>query len=149
MKHIAPLAFALLLASPVMADEATDAATAFIQSPVQQKLLDDMLSPEMVLAQMQAISSQLPADKVDVLVKIVTEELGTIRPEMETAMIAGAAESFSLEEINALTEFYNSPLGSSAMSKMTPYIQQTMGSLGPSMQAMQGRIVQRVQAELQ
>ncbi len=149
MKRFIPIATALMLALPATADEATDAATAFIQSPVQQKLLDDMLSPEMVLTQMQAVSSQLPADKVDILVKIVTEELGTIRPEMETAMIAGAAQSFTIEEINALTEFYNSPVGASAMGKMTPYMQQTMGALGPSMQQMQGRIVQRVQTELQ
>lgn len=146
-----PIAFAaaLMLAVPAFADEATDAATAFINSPVQQKLLNDMLSPQMVLTQMQAISSQLPADKVDVLVNIVTEELGSIRPEMETAMIEGAAQAFSVAEINALTEFYNSPLGSSAMGKMTPYMQQTMGALGPSMQQMQQRIVQRVQTELQ
>ena len=149
MKFIAPFAAALMLSAPAFADEATDAATAFIQSPVQQKLLNDMLSPEMVLTQMQALASQLPADKVDVLVKIVTEELGSIRPEMETAMISGAAQAFSVEEINALTEFYNSPLGASAMGKMTPYMQQTMGSLGPSMQQMQQRIVQRVQSELQ
>lgn len=149
MKIIAPVVAALMLSTPVFADEATDAATAFINSPVQQKLLNDMLSPEMVMAQMQALSSQLPAEKVDILVNIVTEELGTIRPEMETAMIEGAAQAFTVDEITALTEFYNSPLGSSAMGKMTPYMQQTMGALGPSMQAMQQRIVQRVQTELQ
>ncbi|WP_298357693.1 DUF2059 domain-containing protein [uncultured Litoreibacter sp.] len=149
MKFVTPFVAALLLTAPSFADEATDAATTFIQSPVQQKLLDDMLSPEMVMTQMQAVAGQLPADKVDVLVKIVTEELDGIRPQMEAAMIAGAAQAFTIEEITALTEFYNSPLGTSAMGKMTPYMQQTMGSLGPAMQQMQGNIVQRVQTELQ
>jgi len=149
MKYIAPFAAALMLATPVFADEAMDAATAFINSPVQQKLLNDRRNPEMVQTQMQALSEQLPADKVQVLVNIVNEELGSIRPEMETAMIEGAAQAFTIDEITALTDFYNSPLGSSAMGKMTPYMQQTMGALGPSMQAMQQRIVQRVQTELQ
>ena len=149
MKRFIPLVAALLIATPALADEATDAASAFINSPVQQKLLDDMLSPQMVLTQMQSIASQLPAEKVDILVKIVTEELEGIRPKMEEAMIAGAATSFTIEEINALTTFYNSPIGASAMGKMTPYMQQTMGSLGPSMQTMQGNIMRRVQTELQ
>jgi hypothetical protein len=149
MKLITPFLAAALLAAPSFADEATDAATAFINSPVQQRLLDDMLSPEMVLAQMQTIAQRLPEDKVQVLVNIVTEELEAIRPEMEAAMISGAAESFTVEEINALTAFYNSPVGASAMGKMTPYMQQTMGSLGPTMQQMQGNIVRRVQSELQ
>lgn len=149
MKFLAPLAFAIAFSAPAFADEANDAATAFINSPVQQQLLDDMLSPEMVLTQMQTVAGQLPAEKLDVLVNIVTEELENIRPEMETAMIAGAAQAFSVDEINALTDFYNSPLGASAMGKMTPYMQQTIGALGPSMQQMQGRIVQRVQTELQ
>lgn len=149
MKFIAPCLAAALLAIPSFADEATDAATAFISSPVQQQLLDDMLSPEMVLAQMRAMAEQLPEDKVQTLVGIVTEELEAIRPDMEAAMITGAAEAFTVEEINALTEFYNSPVGASAMGKMTPYMQQTMGALGPTMQTMQGNIVRRVQAELQ
>lgn len=149
MNRIVTIAAALMMAAPSFADEATDAASAFINSPVQQKLLDDMLSPQMVLTQMQSVSAQLPPDKVNVLVKIVTEELDNIRPKMEAAMIEGAAKAFTIKEIEALTEFYNSPLGSSAMGKMTPYMQQTMGSLGPSMQQMQGNIVRRVQSELQ
>ncbi|MCY4181190.1 MAG: hypothetical protein OXD48_13130, partial [Litoreibacter sp.] len=108
MKYLKPALAALMLANPVFADEATDAATSFINSPVQQKLLNDMLSPEMVLAQMQAnAGGALNDDQISVLVRIVTEELNAIRPMMEEAMIEGAAEAFTIEEINALNEFYN------------------------------------------
>ncbi len=149
MKPIFTIAAAACFALPAFADEATDAAAAFINSPVQQKLMDDMLSPDMIMTQMQTVAAQLPEDKVEILVKIVTEELEDIRPKMEDAMIAGAAQSFTIDEINALTAFYNSPLGASAMSKMTPYMQQTMSALGPSMQEMQRNIMTRAQKELQ
>ncbi len=143
------LAIVLAFALPAQADEATDAATAFIESPVQQKLLDDMLSPEMLMTQFQAMQVQIPEDKVQPVLNIVSEELNAIRPDMEAAMIAGAAAAFTVDEINALTEFYSSPLGASAMAKMNPYMQSTMGSMMPALQGAQGKIMQRVQAELQ
>ena len=150
MRILKPALAALMLASPAYADEALDAATAFINSPVQQKLLNDMLSPEMVLAQMQAnAGGALTQEQIDVLVKIVTEELNTIRPQMETAMIEGAAQAFTIDEINALNDFYNSEIGGSAMGKMTPYMQSTMGSLGPAIQSMQQNIARRAQEALQ
>ncbi|MEM6407011.1 MAG: DUF2059 domain-containing protein [Pseudomonadota bacterium] len=150
MTLLKPALLALVLAGPAYADEVTDAATAFIKSPVQQNLLDDMLSPEMVLAQMQAnAGGALSEDQISVLVRIVTEELTAIRPMMEEAMIEGAAAAFTIDEINALNEFYNSELGGSAMSKMTPYMQSTMGTLGPAIQAMQQNIARRAQEALQ
>ncbi len=150
MRILKPALAALMLASPAYADESLDAATAFINSPVQQKLLNDMLSPEMVLAQMQAnAGGALTQEQIDVLVKIVTEELNTIRPQMETAMIEGAAQAFTIDEINALNDFYNSEIGGSAMGKMTPYMQSTMGSLGPAIQSMQQNIARRAQEALQ
>ncbi|MEM6593335.1 MAG: DUF2059 domain-containing protein [Pseudomonadota bacterium] len=150
MTLLKPALLALILAGPAYADEVTDAATAFIKSPVQQNLLDDMLSPEMVLAQMQAnAGGALSEDQISVLVRIVTEELTAIRPMMEEAMIEGAAAAFTIDEINALNEFYNSELGGSAMSKMTPYMQSTMGTLGPAIQAMQQNIARRAQEALQ
>ena len=146
-----PLAavLALSLTSPVFADAATDAATAFIESPVQQKLLDDMLSPEGLMAQFQAVQPQLPPDKTDEILQIVSEELNAFRPQMEAAMIKGAAEAFTVEEIEALTAFYSSPIGASAMSKMNPYMQSAMAEMTPGLQAMQGRVMQRVQEALQ
>ena len=148
MRHLL-LAATLAFALPAQADEATDAATAFIESPVQQKLLDDMLSPEMLMTQFEAMNVQIPPEQLDVILVIVTEELNAFRPEMEQAMIAGAAQAFTVDEINALTEFYSSPLGASAMGKMNPYMQATMSSMGQGLQAMQGNIMQRVQEALQ
>ena len=140
---------AATLAFPAAADEVRDAAEAFINSPVQQKLLDDMLSPEVAMAQLQAMAPSMPPEVAESVLAIVVEEMNAFRPEMESAMIAAAAQSFTIEEIGALNDFYSSPLGASAMGKMTPYMQAAMGEMGPGMQQMQARIMQRVQEELQ
>jgi hypothetical protein len=140
---------AVALSVPAMADEVHDAAEAFINNPVQQKLLDDMLSPEVAMAQLQAMAPQMPPEVAQRVLVIVVEEMNVFRPEMEAAMISAAAESFTIDEIQALNDFYSSPLGASAMGKMTPYMQSAMATMGPGMQEMQGRIMQRVQEELQ
>ncbi len=128
--------------------ELIDAATAYANNPVQQELMNDMLSPEGVMAQMGLIGTGLPEDKLQALSQIVSEELANIRPAMEAAMINGMASSFTLEEITALNDFYSSPVGASAMSKMTPFMQQTMAELGPEFQKMQGSLARRVQEEM-
>lgn len=148
MKYILP-AIVLAFATPSFAQDIQDVAENFVRSPVQQKLMDEMLSPQMILAQMQGMAQQLPPEQLDKLVVIVTEELATIRPQMEQAMIDGAAQAFTVEEITALNEFYSSPIGASAMGKMTPFMQQTMGTLAPALQQMQQNIVGRVQKEFQ
>lgn len=125
-----------------------DAATAYVNSPVQQDLLGSILSPEGVMAQMGLFDSGLPTEKVAALAQIVSEELATIRPAMEAAMISGMASNFTLEEITALNAFYSSPVGASAMSKMTPFMDQTMTALAPEFAQMQGNLSRRVQEEM-
>ncbi|GFE66008.1 DUF2059 domain-containing protein [Litoreibacter roseus] len=151
MKFTTTLAAALLCATPLFAqdEERLEAARAYVESDVQQKLMTDMLSPEMIMAQMGPALQQVPTEQLEIITNIVSEEVNRIRPAMEQAMIQGAATTFSLEEIEALTAFYSSPLGASAMSKMTPFMQSTMGTLQPELQAMQSQVMQRVQAELQ
>lgn len=128
--------------------ELIDAATAYANNPVQQELMDSMLSPEGVMAQMGLIGGAVPEDKVEALAQIVSEELATIRPAMQDAMISGMAKNFTLEEITALNDFYSSPVGASAMAKMTPYMQETMAELGPEFQRMQGNLARRIQEEM-
>lgn len=138
----------LATSAHAQSQELIEAATAYAKSPVQQALMDDMLSPEGVMAQMGLVGGGLPEEKVATLAQIVSEELAAIRPAMETAMINGMASSFTLEEITALNEFYSSPVGASAMAKMTPFMQQTMAELGPEFQQMQVNLGRRIEAEM-
>lgn len=138
----------LATSAHAQSQELIDAATAYANNPVQQTLLDDMLSADGVMAQMGLIGGAVPADQLEVLSTIVSEELAVIRPELEAAMIDGMARTFTLEEISALNEFYSSEIGASAMSKMTPYMQESMTALAPAFQTMQTNIARRVQEEL-
>lgn len=142
------LSAALATASFAQDDALLEAATEFVNSPVQDKILDDMLSPEGVMAQMGLVGGQLPPEALEKVSRIVSEELESIRPEMRQAMIEGISQTFTLEEINALNAFYSSEVGASAMAKMNPYMQRTMARLGPSFQRMQVNLASRLQAEL-
>ncbi|MEL6839056.1 MAG: DUF2059 domain-containing protein [Pseudomonadota bacterium] len=149
MRFITIVAAGFFATSAVaQSQELIDAATEYANSPVQQDLLDSMLSPEGVMAQMGLVAGQLPPDQVEILARIVSEELATIRPAMEAAMINGMANSFTLEEITALNDFYSSPVGASAMSKMNPFMQDTMAALAPEFQKMQVNLARRVQEEM-
>lgn len=149
---IASVVFATTLATSTFAQDDPDAlraaAEAYVNNPVQQKLIDDMLSPEMMMTQMAAMVQGLPEDELNKMVKIVTEEVNAIRPAMEAAMIDGAAETFTLEEINALNDFYSSDVGASVMGKMNPFMQSYMVSLGPELQQMQQNIMSRAMTEM-
>ncbi|MEP5759618.1 MAG: DUF2059 domain-containing protein [Litoreibacter sp.] len=149
MKILLPLFLCVSLTSPTFAqDEALRAAaTGYIDTPVQQELMNQILSPESMITQLRARG--LPEDKATAAAAIISDETNSIRDELREAMINGLAENFSLEEIIALTEFYSSPVGASAIAKLQPYMTQTMTTLTPSLQAMQERIQQRLRTELQ
>ncbi|WP_298921963.1 DUF2059 domain-containing protein [uncultured Roseobacter sp.] len=127
--------------------ERLEAAKAYVDSKGQQGLMDDMLSPEGVMASMGLLGDQLTPEQQTTVARIVSEELATIRPTMESAMISGMAENFTLDEINALADFYASEHGASAMRKMTPFMTQTMQSIGPAFQQMQANLARRIQEE--
>lgn len=124
--------------------ELIDAATAYADSPTQTKLINDMLSPEGVMAQMGLSGGQLTTEQQQKVAVIVSDELDKIKPQMREAMIMGMANTFTLEEIAALSEFYASPVGASAMTKMNPFMQQTMAALGPAFQSMQTNLGTRI-----
>lgn len=128
--------------------EQLDAARAYMNTPVQQKLMEDMLSPEVLMAQMDPTGNLIPSDKKEIIATIISEEMLAMRPVMMESIVQGMATSFTLEEITALTEFYSSPLGASAMSKMAPFMHETMTAIGPEIQQMQLNVVKRIQAEL-
>lgn len=140
----------VFMASTAFAQDAerVDAATAYVNSKGQQELMDDMLSPEGVMAQMGLVGDRVPEGKQEALALIVSEELAVLRPVMEEAMINGMAATFTLEEIEALTEFYESDVGASAIQKMNPFMARTMQQIGPQFQEMQTNLARRLQEEM-
>lgn len=69
--------------------------------------------------------------------------MAALRPKLEAAMIRSAAETFSLDEIRALSAFYATPEGRAILLKMRPFIDGAMARVAPDLQAAQGVILQR------
>ncbi len=147
-----PLACALTYlasgASVAQSDDLRAAVERYVDSPVQQRMMDEMLSADAMITQMQAMLPQLTQEQLDIVGRIGAEEMATLRPEMEAAMVEAAVETFTLPEILALEAFYNTPEGAAVMAKMQPFMATTFAMIGPEMQEVQMRIGQRVMTEL-
>ncbi|MEL6680585.1 MAG: DUF2059 domain-containing protein [Pseudomonadota bacterium] len=122
------------------------AAIAYVESPSQQRMLDDMLSRDAVVSQMRAmLPEDVPEDDLDEIIDIVTEEVASAREEMEEAMIIAAIDTFTVEEIRALDRFYRTPVGGRIAAKQQPFQEAFLEFLRPVIQDMQSEISTRVQ----
>lgn len=153
MKPILLLA-ALALAAPAAAQDADDApseearaaAERYIQSDAMQAMMDDMFSPDALSQAMSAqMGGQVPPDVMDQIATIATEEIAAVEPQVEEAMIQAAAETFTVEEIEAQMEFYASDVGASVLRKTQPFMTAFYEEAGPAMQEMQQAMMQRLQ----
>lgn len=151
-RALLPVALAILLLPSLPANAQDDALRAaverYINNPVQQRMMDDMFSPDAMVAQMRAVMPQITEEELQSVAAIAAEELAILRPDLETAMIEAAIAHFTLEEVEALDAFYSTPEGASVMVKMQPFMATAMGLVGPQMMAAQMRIGQRAMEEL-
>jgi hypothetical protein len=146
------LAFAALVlaATPAFAQDASieEAARTYVDSVAMQSTLDQLLSTDAFLAQVQAGGTQLDAEGTRTLTDIVDEEFTDVRPELEEALTAAAAETFTMEELDALNTFYQSEAGKSVAAKMAPFMQAFYESIGPTLRETQEQIAMRARDAL-
>ena len=135
-------------AAPADLEVRREAARSYIASAPQQQMLDQLLSADVLTAQLKAQFPQLAAEQIEVISRVGSETMAEVRPQMEAAMVDAAAQTFTVEEIKALDAFYRTPEGTAVMSKMQPFMQSAMRSMAPAMQQAQAAIAQRVQQEL-
>ena len=96
------------------------APCAMAQSPELLAAADRMMAAQDINAMMKDITSNmaksLPENVREPFVAEMTDEafLGRYKAEMRTVM----AKTFSIEELNALADFYAKPIAKSAMTKM-------------------------------
>jgi len=149
-RFILPVFVSLALSGAAFGqDDALRAASErYVKNPVQQKLLDEMLSADAIVVQIRAMLPQLSEQQIQMVGQIASEEISTVRPALEGAMIDAAAQTFTLQEIVALEEFYSTPEGASVMRKMQPYMAEAMGMVAEPLQQAQVRIAQRIQKEI-
>ena len=138
-----------LVAVPAVAQDdmaaKMEAARAYVATEAQQTVIRQVASPEVIAAQLSAQFPNFTQDQVSQLSQIASEELGPMMKEMEQVMVESVAETFSLDEIEAITAFYETPEGLALANKTGPLMQAVFAKVGPQMQAAQQRIAQRTQ----
>ena len=131
-------------------EELREAAQRYIESDGVQQMMDGMFSPEMLTSMMEAqAGGQIPPEEMEEISRIVSDVLEESRPTMEEAMVTATAETFTLPEIEAQIEFYQSPEGASVMSKMQPFMAAFNEEAAPAMQSMQEELMTRISEALQ
>lgn len=137
-------------ASDASEEELREAAQRYIESDGVQQMMDGMFSPEMLTSMMEAqAGGQIPPEEMEEISRIVSDVLEESRPTMEEAMVTATAETFTLPEIEAQIEFYQSPEGASVMSKMQPFMAAFNEEAAPAMQSMQEELMTRISEALQ
>lgn len=130
MRILTGLAFALAMVlfqgSPVAAQTHSTAATS-----VEFEVKADLVRRYFVVIQFEKLMSvsmesmmgplladtALPEEKVELVRESVLEAYGVVLPQMIEGSVAMYAEAFTLEELEGLVAFYESPIGRSLMVK--------------------------------
>ncbi len=140
------LAFATALAlSPLAAtaQSVEELARDYAALPAVQEMMSAMFSPEASAAQIAATlppGMELTEQQLTDLGTLLSEELIDFQPRLEVLMIEGMINTFTVEEMQAMIEFYSSDVGRSILVQTQPMFTSIMTQLAPEMQArMMGR----------
>jgi hypothetical protein len=83
------------------------------------------MSPEEMMADMSnKVAATLPPEQREVFITMMTKHLDMAR--LTAAMRQGMVKSFSADELQALADFYSSPVAKSAVAKMGTYMAEVM-----------------------
>lgn len=151
-RHICFL-LAALAAFPAAAQspEALEAARRYAETPGVQNMITEMANPEMMAQSLIAslpANIQLTSEQSARIGKILADAFTSLRPEIEQVMINATARHFTLDEIAALTTFYQSEHGASIMAKMQPYMQDALTQLGPQLATVQAKVLPLIVQEI-
>ncbi len=111
--------------------------------PQVQNMISSMFSPDAMGKQVALNlppSITLTDEQQNSIGVIMSEAMNDIRPRMEALLISSTAETFSVDELQALIDFYVSEHGATIMTKMQPLMASVMGELAPDMQALQAKV---------
>ncbi|MEM7523116.1 MAG: DUF2059 domain-containing protein [Pseudomonadota bacterium] len=162
MKRLASATLALALSAGIAAaqDPATSpedmaarqaAAEAYVALPGVQAALDEMFAPaalaENFAASMPPARAPTP-EQLETIGDLLAEALTPFRPDLTAAMAEGTAEWFTLEEIAALSAFYESDVGASVMRKFQPYMRDVMTQVWPKLFSAQRAALPAIMKEL-
>ena len=123
-------------------------AERYLTMPAIQKMNDDIYGGSVIDAMMAAQGDSLPKEAQEKLGTILREEFAKMRPGLEKSMIEAASEIFTVEELEAMIAFYDTPEGASVAAKTAPFMQKTMVIAEPLVEEFQSALVQRLMTEM-
>jgi hypothetical protein len=143
MKRLSLAAAFALLTTPVFAQDTLELAKQYTNMPEVQNMITAMFSPK-TMGEQVALGLPpgvtLTESQQTEIGQVMSAAMNDIRPRMEELMITSTAETFSVDELQALIDFYGSEHGANIMTKMQPLMTSVMGQLGPDMQALQANV---------
>ena len=143
MKRLHLAAAFALLSAPAFAQDTLTLATEYTNMPQVQNMITSMFSPETMGKQVALglpPSITLTDDQQNQIGEVMSEAMNDLRPRLEELMTSSTAETFSVDELQALIDFYGSEHGANIMTKMQPLMTSVMGQLAPEMQALQAKV---------
>lgn len=132
---------------PSFAQDAKELATQYNQLPAVQEMMTAMFSPETSAQQFKATlppGVDVSDEKLLKVGQIMSDVLIGLKPEMEEMQIEAIADVFTVEEIEAMIEFYSSDIGASVLVKTQPMFTSVMTELTPKIQAAMGMRQQEI-----
>lgn len=109
---------------------------------VMNAMMESMIAPLLN-------DSRIPADKIPIVREAFLEGFGNVMPQMMEAYVEQYAAAFTLEELEQLVAFYDSPVGRSVMAKTVVLSRQTgemVERFRPTMEAeMQRQLCARIE----
>lgn len=153
MKRHSAFLLAALAAFPAAAQspEAIEAAKRYAETPGVQSMIAEMTDPDIMAQGVMATlppNVQLTDEQAHRIGQILVDAFAPLRPEIERVMIETTARHFTIDEISALTAFYESEHGAAIMAKMQPYMQDAMMQLGPQLAAVQTKVLPLIIQEI-
>ena len=139
----------LLLAAPVMMLMAAS-ALALDDTPENRAAQADyylrVVPPQALMNEMTSkLATALPEDQRPTFVTLMSKNFDV--NALADLMRASMVKNFTADELKALADFYGSPIGKSAMSKMGQYMADAMPRMIAEMQKAQALTQQQMKAK--
>ncbi|MCE2482860.1 MAG: DUF2059 domain-containing protein, partial [Alphaproteobacteria bacterium] len=127
------------------------AVESYIRTPVILRTIADLCSMDALqsalVLQLRASGTKLRGEQVEAVARILKEELDRLRPQLMSLLTKAAIETLSLEEIQALNEFYSTSVGASAIVKTGAMMRSFNADAAPLFQQLFERLGPRIEEE--
>ena len=141
-----PAAALVLAATAASAQDVAvrEAADAYVALPAVQDVIDDFLSPQALMAELaEAVPPETDRATMQLLADAVAQELRALRDDVEAAMAGAAAETYTAEELQALTEFHATEIGAAVLAKQDAFTARYRDAIAPELERLRERLFSR------